>query len=112
MPLAKALETATGLHAMLGADELEQPEVARMWTEIEGLRATLSELAAEVTDPAATVNGTGYETLQEAIGAANAGDTVIIAKDLALTEGITVAKAITLDLGGKKLTASGARRLP
>lgn len=105
--LAKALETATGLHAMLGADELEQPEVARMWTEIEGLRATLSELAAEVTDPAATVNGTGYETLQEAIGAANAGDTVIIAKDLALAEGITVAKAITLDLGGKKLTASG-----
>ena len=105
--LAKALETATGLHAMLGVDELEQPEVARMWTEIEGLRATLSELAAEVTDPAATVNGTGYETLQEAIGAANAGDTVIIAKDLALTEGITVAKAITLDLGGKKLTASG-----
>lgn len=105
--LAKALETATGLHAMLGADELEQPEVARMWTEIEGLRATLSELAAEVTDPAATVNGTGYETLQEAIGAANAGDTVTIAKDLALTEGITVAKAITLDLGGKKLTASG-----
>lgn len=105
--LAKALETATGLHAMLSVDELEQPEVARMWTEIEGLRATLSELAAEVTDPAATVNGTGYETLQEAIGAANAGDTVIIAKDLALTEGITVAKAITLDLGGKKLTASG-----
>lgn len=105
--LAKALETATGLHAMLSADELEQPEVARMWTEIEGLRATLSELAAEVADPAATVNGTGYETLQEAIGAANAGDTVIIAKDLALTEGITVAKAITLDLGGKKLTASG-----
>lgn len=105
--LAKALETATGLHAMLGVDELEQPEVARMWTEIEGLRATLSELVAEVTDPAATVNGTGYETLQEAIGAANAGDTVTIAKDLALTEGITVAKAITLDLGGKKLTASG-----
>lgn len=105
--LAKALETATGLHTMLSADELEQPEVARMWTEIEGLRATLSELAAEVTDPAAIVNGTGYETLQEAIGAANAGDTVIIAKDLALTEGITVAKAITLDLGGKKLTASG-----
>ena len=105
--LAKALETATGLHAMLGADELEQPEVARMWTEIEGLRATLSELVAEVTDPAATVNGIGYETLQEAIGAANAGDTVTIAKDLALTEGITVAKAITLDLGGKKLTASG-----
>lgn len=105
--LAKALETATGLHAMLSADELEQPEVARMWTEIEGLRATLSELTAEVTDPAATVNGTGYETLQEAIGAANAGDTVIIARDLALTEGITVAKAITLDLGGKKLTASG-----
>ena len=105
--LAKALETVTGLHAMLGADELEHPEVARMWTEIEGLRATLSELAAEVTDPAATVHGTGYETLQEAIGAANAGDTVTIAKDLALTEGITVAKAITLDLGGKKLTASG-----
>ena len=105
--LAKALETVTGLHAMLGADELEHPEVARMWTEIEGLRATLSELAAEVTDPAATVNGTGYETLQEAIGAANAGDTVTIAKDLALTEGVTVAKAITLDLGGKKLTASG-----
>lgn len=105
--LAKALETATSLHAMLSADELKQPEVTKMWTEIEGLRVTLSELAAEVTDPAATVNGTGYETLQEAISAANAGDTVTVVKDLALTEGVTVAKAITLDLGGKKLTASG-----
>ncbi len=105
--LAKALETATSLHAMLSADELKQPEVTKMWTEIEGLRVTLSELAAEVTDPAATVNGTGYETLQEAISAANAGDTVTVIKDLALTEGVTVAKAITLDLGGKKLTASG-----
>lgn len=105
--LAKALETANGLYAMLSADELKQPEVVQMRTDLEGLKATLSELAAEVTDPAATVNGTGYETLQEAITAANAGDTVILSKDLALTEGVTVAKAITLDLGGKKLIASG-----
>lgn len=105
--LAKALETANGLYAMLSADELKQPEVVQMRANLEGLKATLGELAAEVTDPAATVNGTGYETLQEAISAANAGDTVILSKDLALTEGVTVAKAITLDLGGKKLIASG-----
>ena len=105
--LAKALETATGLHAMLSEDELKQADVTKMWAEIEGLRTTLAELSAEVTDPAATINGTGYETLQEAISAANAGDTITVAKDLTLTTGVTIAKAITLDLGGKKLTASG-----
>lgn len=54
---------------------------------------------------AATIGETQYATLQEAIGAAKDGDTVVLAKDV--TENISINKSITLDLKGKTLTGLG-----
>lgn len=44
-----------------------------------------------------------YATLQDAIDAANSGDTVELVKDVDLTQTVVVNKTITLDMGGKKL---------
>ena len=44
-----------------------------------------------------------YATLQDAIDAANSGDTVELVKDVDLTQTVVVNKTITLDMGGRKL---------
>lgn len=44
-----------------------------------------------------------YATLQDAIDAANSGDTVVLVKDVDLTKTVVVNKTITLDMNGKKL---------
>lgn len=44
-----------------------------------------------------------YATLQDAIDAANSGDTVELVKDVDLTQTVVVDKTITLDMNGKKL---------
>lgn len=54
---------------------------------------------------AATIGETQYATLQEAIGAAKDGETVVLAKDV--TENININKSITLNLNGKTLTGFG-----
>lgn len=54
---------------------------------------------------AATIGETQYATLQEAIGAAKDGETVVLAKDV--TENININKSITLNLKGKTLTGLG-----
>ena len=46
-----------------------------------------------------------YETLPEAVAAAQAGDTIVLLTDTELTERLTVSKQITLDLNGKTVTA-------
>ena len=51
---------------------------------------------------AATIDGTQYATLQDAIDAAENGKTVVLAKDV--TENIKINKSITLDLNGKILS--------
>ncbi len=52
--------------------------------------------------PVATVNGVEYSSLQDAINASNAGDTVTLLKDVILenTLVISAGKVITLDLNG------------
>lgn len=55
---------------------------------------------------AAQIGDVKYETLAEAIAAANNGETVTLLKDV--TEDVTIDKNITLDLGGKTLTNTGA----
>ncbi len=55
---------------------------------------------------AASVNGVEYATLQEAIEAANAGDTVALLANIDVTEQIVINKSLTLDLGGYSITGS------
>ncbi len=59
-------------------------------------------ITAEFTQLVAKVGETLYETLAEAIAAAQAGDTVILLADNA--EAITVDKNLTLDLNGNEMT--------
>ena len=66
----------------------------------------MCSLAAFAADGAATVGGTGYATLADAIAAAKDGETVTLTADA--TEDVTIDKNITLDLGTKTLTGTGA----
>lgn len=79
----------------------------------EATNATIGKAANEAAPAAETggegttasvaeVNGTIYASLQEAIGAAQGGETVTLLADA--TEDVTISKSITLDLGGKTLT--------
>ena len=54
----------------------------------------------------AEVNGTQYATLQEAVNAANPGETVTLLADT--SEDVTINKSITLNLGGNTLTNKSA----
>ena len=65
---------------------------------------TVTVLANE--DFVAMVGDQPFETLQAAINAANAGDTVILGQDV--TEDITISKSITLDLDGHTLRGGAA----
>ena len=83
-------------------------------------KAVLPEYCADGFVPAANADGTygvkvapvakigtvEYTTLAEAIAAANDGDTVTLTADT--TEDVTIDKNITLDLGTKMLTNTGA----
>ncbi|MCM1296773.1 MAG: hypothetical protein NC311_14645, partial [Muribaculaceae bacterium] len=62
------------------------------------------------TDDVASVNGIGYPTLAEAVAAAEDGDTVILLKDVELTETVNINKNLTIDLGGN--TVSGNIKKP
>ena len=53
---------------------------------------------------AAAVGTTHYDSLAEAIAAAEEGGTVALLTDVTVSGGLTLDKALTLDLGGKTLT--------
>ena len=55
----------------------------------------------------AEVNGAAYPTIEEAIEAANSGDTIKLTSDLKLTKQLEISKAITLDGIDKKIDGSG-----
>ena len=58
-------------------------------------------------DDVAKIDGTGYATLQEAVNAANNGQTIVLQSDVVLTASLNVAagKTVTLDLNSCKITA-------
>lgn len=58
-----------------------------------------------------TVNGVGYDTLKEAIRAANAGDTVTLLADVNLDSAQTISKQLTLDLNGKTISSTAYRTI-
>ena len=55
-------------------------------------------------EKAASVGDTAYSTLEEAVDAAEAGQTVHLLMDVTLDEPLTVTKNVTLELGGKTIT--------
>lgn len=58
-------------------------------------------------DDVAKIDGTGDATLQEAVNAANNGQTIVLQSDVVLTASLNVAvnKTVTLDLNSYKITA-------
>jgi len=57
----------------------------------------------------AQVGATKYDTLQAAINAAGAGDTVTLLRDITIDALIKIEENITLDLGGKKVTSTAKK---
>jgi uncharacterized repeat protein (TIGR02543 family) len=68
------------------------------------------DLTAQWLYNAAKIGDTIYASLQDAIDAANDGDTITLCADLteSVTIGADAASSLTLDLGGHKLSANGA----
>lgn len=62
------------------------------------------ELFAGVVAETVTVNGTNYETLESAISAASNGDTVILHKDITVTDTIVISKNIKIDTNDFTIT--------
>ena len=69
-------------------------------------KVTLKTEPVPVVKNVAKVGDTEYETLAQAIAAADENSTVTLLNDT--TEDVTIDKNITLDLGGKTLTNTGA----
>ena len=54
----------------------------------------------------ATINGTRYETVSNAVAQANAGDTIVLENDVDEATAVVIDKQITLNLNGKTITVS------
>ena len=67
---------------------------------------TTGEVASVTNAKGVSVN---FATLADAIAAAQAGETVTLLADVALTEVLTLDKDLTLDLGGKTVTAGAVK---
>ncbi len=73
------------------------PSDAREWIDIEG-----------VAQPVAEVNGVPYATYEDAINAANPGDTVKLLSDVQLTSKVYIKKSLTLDLNTHTISGETA----
>ena len=64
--------------------------------------------ASDIATPVASIGTKKYSSLDAAIAAANAGETVTLLENIELTETVTVpaGKTITLDLNGKTITGT------
>ena len=100
-------ETLTPLPTPVSGGETTKDEGS---TPTEDKDENKDETTGEVKHAATIVGkeGTTYETLQAAIGAAENGDTVVLAKDV--KESIIINTSLTLDLNGHKLTAEENQR--
>lgn len=64
-------------------------------------------IVKRVVPAAAKIGDKEYESLAEAVAAAKDGDTVVLQKDVTIGGYQEIHKAITVDLGGNKLTSTG-----
>lgn len=100
-------ETLKPLLAPVSGGEATKDEGESNPAPIKGEDENKDETTGEVKHEA-TIDGTQYDTLKEAIRAAQDGDTVVLAKDV--TANISINKSITLNLNGKTLTADEGER--
>lgn len=101
-----ANENETTVAAEQTAGEEQAPVIAVQ----DGETTTTTGSSSTVTT-VATIGETAYATLQAAIDAAKAGDTVVLNADV--TENITIPKdaELTLDLNGKTITNAGGHTI-
>ncbi|WP_158095303.1 S-layer homology domain-containing protein [Collinsella sp. An2] len=62
---------------------------------------------AEQNSYEATLNGFPYESLEDAVANASAGDTITLQKDVELTKRLAITKGVTLDLNKHTISAAG-----
>ncbi|MBO7529642.1 MAG: hypothetical protein J6T37_07185, partial [Bacteroidales bacterium] len=94
--------TVTVLNTLFG-ESVTVPE-GFMWVENGNNTCSLGH-------PAVMIGNAGYATLQAAINAATAGQTVTLQADIEATEQIEVGKKLTLDLNGKEIKYTGTETL-
>ncbi|WP_297035376.1 InlB B-repeat-containing protein [uncultured Enorma sp.] len=75
---------------------------------VEGVTQDEHGVVVELPD-VATVNGVGYQSFEEAVAAAQDGQTVTLLADTS-TDPLTIDKGITLDLGGHTLSLTGKEK--
>ena len=64
-----------------------------------------------VLEAEAKIGSTLYATVNDAVNAAQAGDPVVLLKDVGLSATVSISKNITIDLNGKNIAAVGTRAL-
>lgn len=72
---------------------------------------TKSVVEDTAANAVASVNNVKFTSVQAAINAANAGDTVTLLNDATISKSISLDKSITLDLGGKTVTGDGGNSM-
>lgn len=65
----------------------------------------------KVTYCVATVGDAGYDTIEEAVQKAKAGETIVLVRDITASEIITINKDITFDGNGHTLTSTAPRAI-
>ena len=73
---------------------------------VDGISAMV--LVQGETEPVAKINSTVYGSLQDAVDAAQEGDTVVLLADVTVDATIVIEQSITLDLNGKTIENTGS----
>ncbi|MBR4059935.1 MAG: Ig-like domain-containing protein [Lachnospiraceae bacterium] len=73
-----------------------------------GTTCSIQEISIYGKYVVASIDGTKYASLEDAMENANDGDTITLLDDIVYNKQLAIGKGITLDLNGKTLTASGA----
>lgn len=86
-----------------GTDE-EQPSAVEQTAQAEADTETAE--APQTTYVAETEDGTQFETLAEAVNAAESGSTITLTDDIDVAQTLVITKELTLDLDGHTLSNS------
>lgn len=99
MTMAVAMVSSLHVSAVAWADEPDAQGAGP------ALEIGYQPMAAEGV---ASVDGAGFETLQEAVDAAPIGGTVVLRQDVDVASAVTIGKSITLDLNGHAVSGASS----